>query len=52
MWFRNLKEKYHSVNLGVDKRIIVKWIVKTENGKVWTVYWVISFLRLISQSVN
>jgi hypothetical protein len=33
MWFRDLKEKDHSVDLGVDKRIILKWILKTKMGR-------------------
>jgi hypothetical protein len=31
-----LKGRYHSENLGIDGRIILKWILEKSDGKVWT----------------
>jgi hypothetical protein len=35
-WLENLKETGHFENPGIDGWIILKWISKKENGKVWT----------------
>ena len=35
-WWGNLKERNHSENLGVDGRIILKWVFKTWDGEAWT----------------
>jgi hypothetical protein len=32
-WWGNLREKTHMEDLGVDGRIILKWILKTLNGE-------------------
>jgi hypothetical protein len=34
-WSGNLKGKDHSGDKGVDKRIILEWILKEKDGKVW-----------------
>lgn len=43
MWFRNKNVVDHSVDLGVDKRIRLKWILKKEGGKGWTVCFLFVF---------
>ena len=37
-WWRNLREKYHLKDPGVDRRIILKWIFeKWDGGMDWIV---------------
>jgi len=36
LWWRKLRERYHLENLGVDGRIISKWIFNKWDGEVWT----------------
>jgi hypothetical protein len=35
LW-ENLKETDHMAELGVDRNIILKWILKIQEGRVWT----------------
>jgi len=35
-WWGNLRERDHLVNLGVDGRIILKWIFRKWVGRAWT----------------
>jgi hypothetical protein len=35
-WFQNLKKRYHSEDVGVDGRIILKWILNKLHGEMWT----------------
>jgi hypothetical protein len=32
-WSENLKETVHSEDLGVDKRIILEWILEKQGGR-------------------
>jgi hypothetical protein len=34
-WLRRLKGRDHSEDLGVDGRIIIKWILGKQVGRVW-----------------
>jgi hypothetical protein len=34
-WWRNLRERDHLGNPGVDRRIIVRWILKKWNRELW-----------------
>jgi hypothetical protein len=34
-WFESLKGRGHSEELGVDGRIILKWILRKYGGRVW-----------------
>jgi hypothetical protein len=31
-----LKERYHSKDLGIDGRIVLRWILEKQGGKLWT----------------
>jgi hypothetical protein len=31
-WWGNLKERYYLKDLGIDERVILKWILKKEMG--------------------
>jgi hypothetical protein len=33
---KNLKERDHSEDLGVDEKMILEWILEKYGGKVWT----------------
>ena len=35
-WWGNLREINHLYNLGVDERIILRWIFRNWNEKAWT----------------
>jgi hypothetical protein len=35
-WSGNLKVRSHSADLGVNRKIILEWILGTQRGKVWT----------------
>jgi len=35
-WLEIPKERGHSDDLGVNGKIILEWILGTQNGKVWT----------------
>jgi hypothetical protein len=37
-WLENLKGRDHSEDLGVDKMIILEWILEKLFGRVWTVF--------------
>jgi len=32
---KNLEGKYHSEDLGIDRKIIIEWILWKYDGKVW-----------------
>jgi len=36
VWRGNLKERNHLEGLGVDERVILKWIFKKYGGRMWT----------------
>jgi len=35
-WWGNLKERYHLEDLGIDRRIILKWILNKLDWRVWS----------------
>jgi hypothetical protein len=35
-WWGDQREIYHWEDLGVDERIILKWIFKERDGELWT----------------
>jgi hypothetical protein len=35
-WSENLKGRDHSEDLGVDREIILEWILEKKGGKFWT----------------
>ena len=35
-WWGNLKERGNIEDPHVDERVILKWIVEEQNGRVWT----------------
>ena len=35
-WLGELKERHHLEDLGIDGRIVLKWIFKKWNGEPWT----------------
>jgi hypothetical protein len=35
-WWGELRERYHLEDLGVDGRIILKWIFKKWHGEAWS----------------
>ena len=35
-WWGNLRERYHLGNPGVDGRIILRWIIRKWDVRVWT----------------
>ena len=37
-WLENVKETESLKDLGVDGRIILKWILKTFNGRICDIY--------------
>jgi len=36
LWWRGLTERNHLKDLGVDRRIKLKWIFKQWDGEAWT----------------
>jgi hypothetical protein len=39
VWEENVKEKYQSEYLDIDDRIILKWILKKRDRRVWLRYF-------------
>jgi hypothetical protein len=35
-WWRDLRERHHFEDLGIDERIILKWILKKWAEEAWT----------------
>jgi hypothetical protein len=35
-WCGNLRERAHMEDLGIDGRIILKWVFEKWNGRAWT----------------
>jgi hypothetical protein len=38
LWSENLKERDHSEGLGIDRRIILEWMLDKYGGILWTGY--------------
>jgi hypothetical protein len=38
-WWRNLRERDRLEDPGVDMMIVLKWILKKNNGRGWSVGW-------------
>jgi len=36
-WWGNLEEREMTEHLGIDRRMILKWILKKSNRRAWTV---------------
>jgi hypothetical protein len=36
LWSKKLKGGDHSVDLGVDRKIILEWMLEEKGGKLWT----------------
>jgi hypothetical protein len=35
-WLENLKRRDHLEDIGVDRNIIIDWMLRKKGGKVWT----------------